>query len=247
MSRSTKMGAGGNITTNGNTYNFNKYTSGGIGASSIATRNAKNRLASFCKTDCAGPTLTILVYNTTQGSSFAWSGVTFTRNTNLPNFSYSATITSIPASHVPSLANLIGVTIGNIVTSIGNYAFEGCTALTSVIFTSTSTLVTIGVAAFYNCAALTSITIPSSVTTIGNSAFFGCTAFTSITIPSSVTSIGNFVFNDCTGLTTVYISNATAAFLGNLISPPQTWTSPSTVSSPYFYNAPNSVSFLLPL
>ena len=48
--RSTKMGAGGNITCNGYTYLYNKYKPGfgGVGASSIANRRAKNRLASVC-------------------------------------------------------------------------------------------------------------------------------------------------------------------------------------------------------
>jgi hypothetical protein len=48
--RSTKMGPGGNITCNSSTYLYNKFTpgSGGVGASSIANRRAKNRLASVC-------------------------------------------------------------------------------------------------------------------------------------------------------------------------------------------------------
>jgi hypothetical protein len=48
--RSTKFAAGGNITTNGYQYIYNKYTPGqsGVGASSIANRRAKNRLSSVC-------------------------------------------------------------------------------------------------------------------------------------------------------------------------------------------------------
>jgi len=48
--RSTKMGPGGNITCNSSTYIYNKWKpgSGGVGASSIANRRAKNRLASVC-------------------------------------------------------------------------------------------------------------------------------------------------------------------------------------------------------
>jgi hypothetical protein len=48
--RSTKMSPGGNITCNNSTYLYNKYTpgQGGVGASSIANRRAKNRLASVC-------------------------------------------------------------------------------------------------------------------------------------------------------------------------------------------------------
>ena len=48
--RSTKMGPGGNITCNSSTYIYNKWKpgSGGVGASSIANRRAKNRLATVC-------------------------------------------------------------------------------------------------------------------------------------------------------------------------------------------------------
>ena len=68
--------------------------------------------------------------------------------------------------------------IPNDVTSIGNYAFWGCTGLTSV-------------------------EIPNSVTSIGNYAFTYCTGLTSVTIGNSVTSIGYDAFRDCTGLKTV--------------------------------------------
>jgi len=48
--RSTKFAAGGNLTCNKSTYLYNKYKPGvnGVGASSIANRRAKNRLASIC-------------------------------------------------------------------------------------------------------------------------------------------------------------------------------------------------------
>ncbi len=41
-------------------------------------------------TPATPPNTTILVYSVTQGSSFVWSGVTFTLDTSLPNFSYTA-------------------------------------------------------------------------------------------------------------------------------------------------------------
>ena len=49
--RSTKMSPGGNITCNNSTYLYNKYKpgQGGVGASSIANRRAKNRLATVCE------------------------------------------------------------------------------------------------------------------------------------------------------------------------------------------------------
>ena len=61
---------------------------------------------------------------------------------------------------------------GTIVTSIGEDAFAGCTALTSV--TLPSGLVKIGEKAFAGCAALLSIDIPKSVESIGAETFSGC-------------------------------------------------------------------------
>lgn len=61
--------------------------------------------------------------------------------------------------------------------------------------------------AFNGCSGLTSVTIPDSVTSIGNYAFQDCTGLTSITIPDSVTDIGRGVFNGCSGLTSVTIGN----------------------------------------
>ena len=69
------------------------------------------------------------------------------------------------------------------------------------IYTSNDKL---GDFAFCGCSVLTSLTIPSSVTEIGWVAFRGCSGLTSFTIPSSVTSIGGFAFNDCSGLTSIY-------------------------------------------
>jgi hypothetical protein len=87
----------------------------------------------------------------------------------LPNFSYTATTTTIPGVQVPGAAQLISVVIGNTVTSIGQNAFPECANLTSVVIGNSVTI--IGYNAFYLCANLTSIAIPTSVTTIGNGAF----------------------------------------------------------------------------
>ena len=152
------------------------------------------------------PNTTILEYNTSQVSPFTWGSATFTLDTNLSNFSYTAITTSIPASIVPNLTNLIGVTIGNSVTSTGNSAFYGCSALTSVSIPNSVT--SISGSAFQSCSALISVSIPNSVTSIGAGAFNGCSALTSVSIPNSVTSISAFTFQGCSALTSVSIPNS---------------------------------------
>ncbi len=68
----------------------------------------------------------------------------------------------------------------------------------------------IGGFAFENCSGLTSVTIPNSVTSIGEWTFYNCTGLTSVTIGNSVKSIGNYAFEGCSGLTSVYISDLAA-------------------------------------
>ena len=77
--------------------------------------------------------------------------------------------------------------IPNSVTSIGDYAFSGCSSLTSV-------------------------TIPDSVTSIGKWAFSECKSLTSVTIPGSVTSIGNCAFASCTSLTGIWVAEGNSHY-----------------------------------
>ena len=115
------------------------------------------------------------------------------------------------------IAGCMNTIIPNSVTSIGGYAFSGCTGLTSINIPNSVT--SIGDYAFASCIGLTSVTIPESVTSIGNYAFAGCSSLTSIEIPNSVTSIGDYAFDGCTGLTSINIPNSVtsigaAAFKG---------------------------------
>jgi hypothetical protein len=150
------------------------------------------------------PATTILVYNTTQTSSFLWSGVTFTLEPRLSNYSYTAITTSIPASTVPNPTILKSVIIGNTVTSIGTNAFQGCSGLTSVIIPDSVTSILSG--AFASCTNLTSVTLPPnnpSFTIINTQTFNGCSKLTSIIIPNTVITIDTNAFNGCTDLKSV--------------------------------------------
>ena len=90
----------------------------------------------------------------------------------------------------------------NGITSIGSYAFEGCSGLTGNLEIPES-VTSIGDFVFYNCSGLTgNLVIPKSVTSIGRFAFEGCSGFTgSLVIPKSVTSIESSAFSGCSGFT----------------------------------------------
>jgi hypothetical protein len=115
-------------------------------------------------------------------------------------------VTSIGNGAFYGLTALTSVTIPSSVTRIGDTAFQGCTGLTSV--TLPSNLTELGEGVFAGCEKLSAITIPSGLTALRTSVFFGCTALTTVTIPSTITTIEDGVFFGCTGLKSIY-------FLGN--------------------------------
>ena len=126
------------------------------------------------------------------------------KNTIIPN-----SVTSIGSFAFYGCSGLTSVTIPNSVTSIGSSAFNGCSGLTSV--TIPNSVTSIGTSAFSGCSSLTTVTIPNSVTSISSNAFKGCLGLTSVTIPNSVTSIGLYAFTGCLGLTSVTIPNSVAS------------------------------------
>ena len=110
----------------------------------------------------------------------AWCGIGFACSGANP-LSY--------AHHLYSDENteITDLTIPEGVTSIGSYAFSGCSGLTGV-------------------------TIPEGVTSIGNEAFYGCIGLTGVTIPSSVASLGDDAFFGCSGLTGISVSNGNTIY-----------------------------------
>ena len=66
--------------------------------------------------------------------------------------------------------------VDDVLTVLGYYTFNGCSALTNV---SLPNVTSIGNGAFQGCSALTNIDLPN-VTSIGSSAFYGCSALTTV-------------------------------------------------------------------
>lgn len=118
------------------------------------------------------------------------------------------------------------VVIPDGVTSIGEWAFSGCTSITSV-------------------------TIPDSVASIGDYAFSGCTALTSVNIPPRVRSIQEYTFSDCSSLTSVTISEGvkrieTQAFFESGLTSLTLPGSVETIEKLAFYHCKFLVSVTLP-
>ena len=98
------------------------------------------------------------------------------------------------------------VTIGDGITSIGSYAFHGCSGLTEL--TLPSSVTSIGESAFEGCRGLTELTLPNSITSIGNFAFKGCIGLTKLTLPNSLVSIGAWAFYGCSSMAELTLSNS---------------------------------------
>ena len=153
------------------------------------------------------------------------------------------------------------------VTSIGEYAFEGCIALTSIKLPNSVTsigdgafqgsnltsielpnsLTSIGDEAFRDCCALQSIELPNSLTSIGEEAFGACSGLTSIEIPSSVTFIGKYAFDCCYDLTSAAIPSSVTSIGEGVFQSCYALTSieiPSSVTSigPFSFNGCSSLT-----
>ena len=176
------------------------------GLSSITIPDSVTSIGSYAFCDCTGlASITVSGGNKNYDSRNNCNGIIATasntlisgcKNTDIPD-----SVTSINDYAFHGCTGLTSITIPDSVTDIGGSAFEGCTGLTSI--TIPDSVTNIGGFAFSGCTGLTSITIPDSVTSIDNGAFYGCTGLTSVTIPDSVTSIGYRAFYGCTGLTSV--------------------------------------------
>ena len=112
-------------------------------------------------------------------------------------------ITNIGNYAFSGCTGITSVTIPNSVSNISNYAFSGCTGLTSV--TIPNSVTSIGNYTFRECSNLTSVSIPNGVTYIGEGAFYKCSGLISVTIPESVLGINRGTFNDCSSLTSITI------------------------------------------
>lgn len=113
----------------------------------------------------------------------------------------------------------------NVGPSAFSYAFYPCTSLTSVDFSSLTTISGAGAFAyaFYECASLTSADFGSlttvSETNVFSNAFYNCTSLASLSFPALTSLTGSNVFyrafRGCTSLTSLSFPALTASSFGS--------------------------------
>ena len=81
--------------------------------------------------------------------------------------------------------------------TIGNAAFNGCTALEKVQWNGKSELKTIKDYAFFKCTSLNNFNMPNSTLSVGNSAFRYNESLTDINLSTSLNYIDEYAFGEC--------------------------------------------------
>ena len=130
-------------------------------------------------------------------------------NTNLKTIHLPKNLKTIGDYAFTGCSGLSSVVIPDSVTRIETEAFKGCVGLTSMNLPKS--VVAISWNAFKDCTGLTSVTLPKTLTTLKDGVFSGCSALASIKLPKSLTSIEKQVFEGCTSLTSITISTPDGA------------------------------------
>ena len=138
---------------------------------------------------------------------------TLPRNVVIPN-----TYMGKPVAEMKGFSgrtDLIFLTLGSNITTIGAFEFDGCTSLQSVIFSES--LTTIESYAFRDCTKLVSVKIPNSVTKIESFAFYGCINMGEIDVSDNLTYIGEYAFTNTEYYNTSYNWSGRALYLENYL------------------------------
>lgn len=103
------------------------------------------------------------------------------------DYAYPGYVTSIAANEFKDNTSLTGIEIPESVTTVGDNAFQNCTALTYANVNNK----TVGINMFNGCSSLASFSIADDATTIGHSSFRGCSALETLELPDTITSLGH--------------------------------------------------------
>ena len=171
---------------------------------SVAIGNSINSIGNYAFSGCTA--LTSVKWNAKSLSEYKG----FNNLSNINTFEFGNEVETIPGYCCYKLTGLTSIIIPKSVKSIGNNAFTGCTALTSVKWNVKSLSEYKG---FNNLSSITSFEFGNEVETIPGYCCYKLTGLTSIIIPKSVKSIGNNAFTGCTGLKSVKLNTSSLSEL----------------------------------
>ena len=199
------------------------------GITSVTIPNSVTSIGSSAFYNCSGLTSVTIPNSVTSIGSSAFSDCSGLKEVHISDLatwckisfgSYNAN--PLYYAHDLYLNGLLitDLVIPNSVTSIGSYAFSGCSGLTSV--TIPNSVTSIGESAFYGCSGLKEVHISDMAAWCkisfdsddanplyyAHNLYLNGALITDLVIPNSVTSIGNYAFYDCSGLTSVTIPNS---------------------------------------
>ena len=97
--------------------------------------------------------------------------------------------------------DIVEISIGEGITTIGSKAFQNCVSARNVSFPNT--LTRIGRYAFSDCSRIESLDFPSALTRIDNDAFSNCSSLTELSIPHNIEYLGAWSFAGCRKLISV--------------------------------------------
>ncbi len=174
------------------------------GLTSITIPENVTAIGEYAFYNCSGLTSITIPNSETTIGKFAFCGCSSLKTAGPINGGYDYEFgwtKQIPEYAFYGCSRLTSITIPESVTAIREYAFYNCSGLTGV--TIPNSVTAIGECAFYNCSKMTSMVIPENVDTIDRYTFYNCSGLSEITIPASVVSVGEYAFYGCSSLSTV--------------------------------------------
>lgn len=118
-------------------------------------------------------------------------------------------ITSIGSYAFYGCSDLVAVSVPNGVSRVESSVFEGCNNLATISIPDSVTYM--GATVFARCSSLETISIPDSVSFIGYGVFAGCERLEHITIPASITELYSYTFANCSNLSSITIPSSVIA------------------------------------